>query len=92
MIVEHYRDGDPQPVYQRFREKGRMAPDGLNYVSGWIDDKLERCFQLMECEDRKLIDEWISAWDDIVSFEVFPVMTSAAAATRVNGMSISQHE
>jgi len=92
MIVEHYRDADPRPVYQRFREKGRMAPDGLDYVSSWIDDKLERCFQLMECDDRKLIDEWISAWDDIVSFEVFPVMTSPEAAARVNGMSISQHE
>ena len=85
-IVEHFRDRDPRPVYQRFREKGRLAPVGLNYISSWVDEKLERCFQLMECDDPKLIDEWIAAWDDLVSFEVFPVMTSAEAAARVSGI------
>lgn len=87
MIVEHFRDGEPRPVYDRFREKGRLAPDGLEYLSSWVDDKLERCFQLMECEDRALIDQWISNWDDIVSFEVYPVMTSPEAAKRVEEMS-----
>lgn len=86
MIIEYYRDGDPRPVYQRFRERGRLAHEGLRYVSSWVDENLERCFQLMETDDRGLIDQWISQWDDIVSFEVYPVMTSAEAAARFDEM------
>jgi hypothetical protein len=89
MIVEHFRDGDPRPVYRRFREKGRLAPKGLTYVSSWVDERLERCFQLMECDDPKLIDEWTAAWNDIVSFEVYPVIASPEAAARVERMPVS---
>jgi hypothetical protein len=67
-------------VYRRFEEQGRMAPDGLVYVSSWVDINLERCFQLMETDDRRLIDEWMANWSDIVEFEVYPVMTSSEAA------------
>jgi hypothetical protein len=83
MIVEHFGNGDPKPIYERFREQGRMMPAGLNYVSSWIDDKLERCFQLMETEDEALIHEWIANWSDIMSFEIFPVITSPEASARV---------
>jgi hypothetical protein len=83
MIVEHYRDGDPVPVYRRFRERGRLAPDGLTYVSSWVDEPLARCFQVMEASDRRLIDEWIAQWSDLVEFEVIPVMTSDEAAALV---------
>jgi hypothetical protein len=83
MIVEHYRDGDPVPVYRRFRERGRLAPDGLTYVSSWVDEPLARCFQVMEAPDRGLIDEWIAQWSDLVEFEVIPVMSSEEAAARV---------
>lgn len=83
MVVERYLNQDPLPVYRRFREHGRLAPEGLHYVSSWIDDKLEICFQLMETDDRSLLDKWISKWSDIVSFEVYPVMTSKEAAERV---------
>jgi hypothetical protein len=83
MIVEHYRDGDPVPVYRRFRERGRLAPDGLTYVSSWVDEPLARCFQVMEASDRGLIDEWIAQWSDLVEFEVIPVMSSEEAAARV---------
>ncbi len=83
MIIEHYKDGDPVPVYRRFREQGRLAPDGLTYVASWVDAPLERCFQLMEATDRALIDEWIARWSDLVDFEVVPVITSAEAAERV---------
>ena len=62
MIVEHFKNRDPVPVYQRFRDRGRLAPEGLRYVSSWIDEKLERCFQLMETSDPKLLDEWIANW------------------------------
>lgn len=80
MIIEHYRNGDPAPVYSRFRERGRMAPDGLRYVSSWVTQDFAHCYQVMETDDEQLIHEWISHWDDIVDFELIPVVTSAEAA------------
>ena len=83
MVVEHFRDGNPLPIYRRFRERGRLAPEGLRYVSSWVDEKLEKCFQLMETDDRSLLDQWMSNWADIVSFEVCAVIPSKEAAERV---------
>ena len=83
MIVERFRNGDPAPVYARFRQRGRLAPEGLRYVSSWVDETLTTCWQVMETDDRKLLDEWIAAWDDLVAFEVIPVITSQEAAARV---------
>ena len=83
MVVEHFKNDDPLPVYRRFRDHGRLAAEGLQYVSSWVDEKLERCFQLMETNDRSLLDQWISNWSDIVSFEVYPVMPSKDAAERI---------
>lgn len=83
MIVECFKNQDPVPVYRRFRDRGRLAPEGLKYVSSWVDEKLERCFQLMETDDRKLLDEWIAEWSDIVEFEVYPVISSKEAAEKV---------
>ena len=80
MIIERYRDGDPAPVYARFRERGRMAPDGLRYVSSWVTTDFALCYQVMETDDERLLHEWISHWDDIVDFEIIPVVTSAEAA------------
>jgi hypothetical protein len=82
MIIEHFK-GDPAPVYQRFREKGRLAPDALHYIGSWVTSDLQRCFQLMECEDPALLDQWMSQWNDLVDFEVIPVMTSSEAAAIV---------
>jgi len=79
MVVEHFRHDDPVPVYRRFRDRGRLAPDGLQYVSSWVDEELARCFQLMETSERRLLDEWIAHWNDIVNFEVYPVITSKQA-------------
>jgi hypothetical protein len=83
MVVEHFRDGDPVPVYRRFRDRGRLAPDGLQYVSSWVDEKLATCFQLMETDDRDVLDQWMANWNDIVEFEVYAVMSSKDAAERV---------
>ncbi|HLL73094.1 MAG TPA: DUF3303 family protein [Pyrinomonadaceae bacterium] len=83
MVVEHFKSRDAAPVYRRFRERGRLAPEGLIYLSSWVDESLERCFQLMETTDRTLLDEWIANWKDIVDFEVFPVMTSQEAAAKI---------
>ena len=84
MIIENFKDGDPVPVYRRFRERGRMAPDGLRYVSSWVDENLERCFQVMDAENRKQLDEWISNWSDIVECEVYPVISSEEAVARIS--------
>ena len=83
MVVERYRNGDPIPVYRRFRDQGRMMPAGLSYVGSWVTEDLSRCFQVVECENRNVIDEWISSWKDLVDFEVIPVMTSAQAQASV---------
>jgi hypothetical protein len=83
MIIEHFKNQDPVPVYRRFRDRGRLAPEGLKYVSSWVDEGLERCFQLMETDDRKLLDEWIANWSDIVEFEIYPVISSKEAAEKV---------
>ena len=83
MIVERFRNGDPKPVYDRFRARGRLAPEGLTYVNSWVVDDLTRCYQVMECADRALLDQWLAAWKDIVDFDVHPVITSAEASARV---------
>jgi hypothetical protein len=83
MIVEHFRHGDPAPVYARFRAQGRLAPDGLRYLDSWITDDLTRCYQLMECDSYELLERWMAAWSDVVDFEVHPVISSAEASARV---------
>jgi hypothetical protein len=80
MVIEHFK-GDPVPVYRRFRDRGRLAPDGLKYVNSWVTADLQRCYQVMECDDRRLLQEWIDQWKDLVDFEVVPVVTSAEAAS-----------
>jgi hypothetical protein len=83
MIVEKFRNGDPVPIYRRFRDRGRLAPDGLRYIASWVDESFERCFQVMETTDRKLLDRWIENWSDIVDFEIYPVISSKDAADKV---------
>jgi hypothetical protein len=83
MVIEHFKNGDAKPVYRRFREKGRLAPEGLTYVTSWVEENLQRCFQLMETDEPKLLDEWLANWSDIVEFEVFPVMTSKEALAKI---------
>ena len=83
MVVEHFKHKDAVAVYRRFRDSGRMAPEGLTYVSSWVDDKLECCYQLMETQDRGLLDEWMANWSDLVDFEVHRVVTSKEAAEKI---------
>jgi len=83
MIVEHFRDGDPVPVYRRFRDQGRLAPEGLRYVASWVTDDFLRCFQIMECENPELLERWTARWQDLIDFEIAPVMTSAEAVAAI---------
>jgi hypothetical protein len=85
MVLERFRNGDAVPVYRRFKERGRMAPEGLNYVSSWITSDLSTCYQVMETADRALLEEWMNRWRDLVDFEVHAVITSQEAAQRVTG-------
>ena len=83
MVVEHFRGGDPLPVYRRFRDHGRLAPDGLRYVASWVTQDLRHCYQIMECDDPSLLSQWTDRWQDLVEFEVMLVMTSAEAQAAV---------
>jgi len=77
MIIERFRNQDAIPVYKRFRKSGRMAPDGLKYVGSWIEANFDRCFQLMECDDLRLIQQWALNWRGSgVSLEIVPVLPS----------------
>jgi hypothetical protein len=83
MIIERYRNGDAIPVYRRFRERGRLAPDGVRYVNSWVTPDLKTCYQVMDTSDRALLDQWLVEWSDLVDFEVVPVITSAEASALV---------
>ena len=82
MVIETFTQG-ARPVYARAAERGRMLPEGLEYVESWIDERrLDRCFQLMETEDPSLLDEWTAKWSDLAEFEIVPVISSVEAAAR----------
>lgn len=84
MVVEHYKDGAADAIYARAREKGRMLPPGLDYVSSWVDLEYKTCYQLMQTEDVSLFKIWTDAWADLVSFDIVPVRTSAEASAALN--------
>jgi uncharacterized protein DUF3303 len=83
MVVERFRGGDPVPVYRRLRDQGRLAPEGLRYVTSWVTQDLHQCFQIMDCDDPSLLVQWISGWSDLVDFEVVSVITSEEARAAV---------
>jgi Protein of unknown function (DUF3303) len=76
MVIERFRDRDAKAVYRRFRDQGRMMPEGLNYVGSWIEANFDRCFQLMECDDARLLQEWLLNWSDLMQCEIVPVVPS----------------
>jgi hypothetical protein len=83
MVIETFKQG-PGPVYGRAARQGRMLPAGLTYLDSWIEERgLERCFQLMETRDPRLLEQWISNWSDLTDFEIVPVIGSAEAAERM---------
>ena len=73
MVIEHFRNQDAKAVYARFREKGRLMPEGITFVASWVTADLGRCFQVMECEDVTLLQRWVAEWRDLVAFEIVPV-------------------
>lgn len=85
MVIETFRGQDGKAVYRRFRDKGRLAPEGLKYVSSWTSADLGRCFQLMECDDVTMLQRWVAEWSDLVAFEIVPVTAGAATAEALSG-------
>ena len=83
MVIEHFHPGKAVEVYRRFRDRGRMAPEGVRYISSWVDLGFRRCFQVMEAENETLLKEWTSNWDDLVEFEIVPVRTSEQAVQAI---------
>jgi hypothetical protein len=83
MIIERFKDCDPKPIYRRLRDKGRGLPEGLTYIDSWIEPNFDRCFQLMECDDARLLQEWILHWGDLANFEIVPVVPSKQTRTLV---------
>jgi hypothetical protein len=80
MVVEDFRGRDPKAIYRRFRDKGRMMPDGLRFHSSWVAADMGRCFQLMEADDVTLLQRWVTEWSDLVGFEIVPVALSKETA------------
>ena len=84
MVIERFKDGKTKEIYRRFQEKGRMMPEGLKYLDSWVEVNLGRCFQLIECDDLHLLQEWILQWQDLAEFEVIPIVSSKETAQVIN--------
>lgn len=79
MVIERFRNRDAEAVYRRFRDQGRMLPEGLTYLGSWVETNHDRCFQLMDCEDPSLLEAWSARWSDLVDFEFVPVVPGKEA-------------
>lgn len=80
MVIERFKDRDALAVYRRFRARGRMTPEGLGFVGSWVEANCDRCFQLMECDDVRLLQVWAAHWRDLVEFEFVPVVAGKDTA------------
>jgi len=81
MVIEHFKNRDAKAVYRRAKEHGRMLPEGLQYIDSWVEANFDPCFQLMECHDPRLFQQWLSEWHDLVEFEIIPVVASPVIAS-----------
>jgi hypothetical protein len=76
MVIERFKDRDAKRIYRRLRQAGRGMPDGLNYIDSWVEPNLDRCFQLMETDDLRLLQRWVAGWSDLMEFEIAAVVPS----------------
>lgn len=84
MVIERFRGRDAKPIYRRLQDQGRMMPEGLKYVGSWVEANLDRCFQLMECDDPRLFQQWAVQWQDLMEFEIIPVVPSKETAEMIS--------
>lgn len=73
MVIEYFKLGCFEAIYERYSEQGRLLPDGLHYLESWLSKDKNVCFQLMETDDVALFPEWFRWWDDVIEFEVYPL-------------------
>lgn len=76
MVIESFKDSQVKEVYRRYHQKGRIMPEGLKYLDSWVEVNFDRCFQLMECDDPLLFQQWVIQWQDLVEFEIIPIVPS----------------
>ncbi len=86
MVIENFRNDNARAIYRRVRERGRMLPDGLRFVDSWVEVNFHRCFQVMECEDPRLFQDWVSRWQDLIDFEIVPIVPSKQTAEMMNNL------
>jgi hypothetical protein len=86
MVIERFKNADAKAVYRRFRDRGRGAPDGLRYVNSWIEANLDRCFQVMECDDVRLLQRWVTLWSDLIEFDIVPVAPSSETREAIESL------
>jgi hypothetical protein len=86
MVIERFKNRNARAVYTRSRERGRMLPEGLKYIDSWVEANFDRCFQLMECDDVRLLQKWVFEWQDLVDFEIVPVVSSKETTDTINPM------
>jgi hypothetical protein len=79
MIIENFKRSAAKAIYDRFEKNGRMMPEGLNYINSWVETNFDKCYQVVECDDEIKLQKWIANWQDLVDFEIIPVMTSNEA-------------
>ena len=87
MVIESFRNQDGKAVYERLRERGLQMPDGLKFVNSWVSADLTRCFQLMEAEDVSQFQRWVAEWQDLMAFEIVPVVQSRETAIALGAAS-----
>lgn len=86
MVIERFRNRDAKAVYRRFRDRGRGAPEGLRYVNSWIEANFDRCFQVMDCDDARLLQQWVASWSDLIEFEIVPIVPSAETREAIESL------
>ena len=84
MIIENYKSGRTQEIYKRYSEKGRMLPDGVQYIDSWVEENMEKCYQIMMSVSEDKLLEWIDQWKDLVDFEIIPVLNTEEANRQIN--------
>jgi Protein of unknown function (DUF3303) len=85
MVIETFRDQNAKAVYRRFRDNGRMMPEGLKFVGSWVSADVGRCFQLMETDDITRLQSWVAEWSDLAAFEIVPVTPGKDTAEALAG-------
>jgi hypothetical protein len=86
MVIERFKNRNAVAIYQRFQERGRMMPEGLTYVGSWVEANFDRCFQLMECDDARLFQQWVAQWHDLMECEIVPVVPSMETKEAMNAL------